>query len=103
MRSISTKVILSVVEPVVFSRNPIALVRSISTQLLYLDARNKDGVSQSHRFSEVYFHLENSGLVDPDQEPEESQSHRFSEVYFHLFLVAALDNQGLLLVAIPSL
>ena len=37
-------------------RNPIALVRSISTKNRRPHGRRLGGVSQSHRFSEVYFH-----------------------------------------------
>ena len=40
-------------------RNPIALVRSISTtNTNSLQCRMENPVSQSHRFSEVYFHEE---------------------------------------------
>ena len=64
-------------------RNPIALVRSISTVYLYPQRQGFDCLpSQSHRFSEVYFHnfFRKEGN---DETNEKSQSYRFSEVYFH--------------------
>ena len=40
------------------------------------------GASQSHRFSEVYFHAPSSSWSSSSKRLP-SQSHRFSEVYFH--------------------
>ena len=67
------------------SRNPIALVRSISTTFFrrILDFPGLRFTSQSHRFSEVYFHYIYCRNCK-DISVKESQSHRFSEVYFHV-------------------
>ena len=56
--------------------------------------------SQSHRFSEVYFHAGKQG-ADGAPPARQSQSHRFSEVYFHFLNVGVLGYDDT--VAIPSL
>ena len=59
-------------------------MRSISTDQIVAEAKEKLEIqSQSHRFSEVYFHsvVVEFGMGFDDYEL--SQSHRFSEVYFH--------------------
>ena len=43
----------------------------------------RDLMSQSHRFSEVYFHEKHVYMVWRAVGLVGSQSHRFSEVYFH--------------------
>ena len=59
-------------------------------------------LSQSHRFSEVYFHELSRFYQRPGSETV-SQSHRFSEVYFHYLLLSPDEYQLRAEVAIPSL
>ena len=84
VRSISTLTLLAFAVLGVLGRNPIALVRSISTwnwpPRSCATARKK---SQSHRFSEVYFHIASTSDHVAKNGYRASQSHRFSEVYFH--------------------
>ena len=59
--------------------------------------------SQSHRFSEVYFHRVRHAVLRELARIERSQSHRFSEVYFHHPVLRHGTEKTSPLVAIPSL